>query len=156
MTDHKQEFELVVGFGIDMTQWERRDNGSWVHRSAIVANNAIVGEGVIVGERVRVGARAIVGEPDAITSIQKLGSRRTPLTAILYPDKIMVGTGCFWGTLEELETKVAEVHAGTRWADDYGAAFVYLRSWGEITRKALGPALAEGIARLEAEAREKR
>jgi peptide methionine sulfoxide reductase MsrA len=51
------------------------------------------------------------------------------LTGVKHDGKLMIGTGCFWGTPEEFEARVKETHADNEYARRYMLAMTFLREW---------------------------
>ena len=111
------EFERVCGTGLDRSQWRRLDNGAWLHTTAIVDATA------------RVGAWARVGETTDCIIVGPIGSRRAMLTGVKHDGKLMIGTGCFWGTPEAFAARVKETNGYNEHAKHYAEALLFLRAW---------------------------
>ena len=65
-----------------------------------------------------------------VIQVGPLGSRNDYLVVTRLPDgSVEAKTGCFRGTLEDLEEAVSETHASsTRYRREYGAAVAYCRA----------------------------
>ena len=108
--DMQAEFDRVVGVG-NMADWTRRENGAWVH------NRATVGDGAWVGD----ADRHFVTDP--------IGSRNARATIWLIGGKLMVATGCFYGTIDEFAAKVKETHGENAHAKAYAQVIEHARAW---------------------------
>ena len=70
-----------------------------------------------------------------------VGSTNRQIIAVDHGDKVMVQAGCWWGTTDELRTRIAPGgdHGWTddtaeRWRGEYGAAITYLTAQIESRR----------------------
>jgi len=88
-----------------------------------------------VGEGASVGAWAQVACPDAIWSVDRAGSRNSKLTAVLQHGDVWIGTGCFWGKLEDFEKQVCTRHGDNRWGREYRIHIDAIKKWAALTRE---------------------
>ena len=79
------------------------------------------------------GANLIGERP--IIQIGGIGSRNSCLTGYLTEKGIRIKTGCWFGTIEEFEKRVAEKHSDNEHSKEYAAAITYIKThakiWGE-------------------------
>ena len=102
------------------------DDNAWVCDNARVGGDARVCDNDRVGDNARVGCCArVFGEAEILSCnhyrvFGPAGSRNDFTTFFRAKDlKIYVKCGCFLGTIDEFERKVAETHGDNQYAHEY-------------------------------------
>ena len=113
--------------------------GEFAKRNIKIGNRVTIGDYVRIGNDVKIGNRVRIGNdvviPNAaniqlqydLVTINNLGSRNAPLSAVKIKDIIHVATGCFSGTIDEFEKRVKEVHEESEHGTAYRNAINYVK-----------------------------
>jgi acetyltransferase-like isoleucine patch superfamily enzyme len=108
-------------------------------RNIKIGNDVTIGDYVALGNDVALGNRVKIGNgvviPKAaniqlqydLVTINNLGSRNAPLSAVKIKDIVHVATGCFSGTIDEFDKKVKEVHEESEHGMRYLKAIKYIK-----------------------------
>ena len=119
----KTILEQHVEFLLDETKGKRADlSGADLSEANLREANlrgADLREANLSGADLR-GAKGII-------SIGPIGSRGDILYAVIYPNSLMIKTGCFWGTADEFESAVEKTHGNNLHARAYRAALALAR-----------------------------
>ena len=115
-----------------------KENGGWklfedvqpkdlADRNISIGDRSSIGDWSSIGEGSSIGDRSRIAKTADCVVVGPLGSRDAMLTGYRHKGGIMVGTGCFLGTISDFEKAVKENHKNNEHAKAYLIAVKFLK-----------------------------
>jgi acyl-[acyl carrier protein]--UDP-N-acetylglucosamine O-acyltransferase len=109
------------------------DNYVTIGDDVTIGNRVTIGDYVALGNGVTIGDDVVIPKAANIqlqydlVTINNLGSRNAPLSAVKIKDIVHVATGCFSGTIDEFDKRVKEVHGESEHGTAYRNVINYVK-----------------------------
>jgi acyl-[acyl carrier protein]--UDP-N-acetylglucosamine O-acyltransferase len=124
---------VTIGYGVTIGDYVAIGNFVKIGDDVAIGNFVKIGNDVMIGNFVKIGNDVVIPKAANIqlqydlVTINNLGSRNAPLSAVKIKDIVHVATGCFSGSIDEFAKKVKEVHGESEHGMRYLDAIEHIR-----------------------------